>query len=670
VGSNDASTNAPIELGGYRLVELLGRGGMGEVWRAEREGPGGIRRRAAVKRILPAMQSNPTLRERFLAEARINARLENPNIVQVLDFGDRPEPYLVLEFVEGITAADLLRELVASKQRLPVVAAAFVAAEAAAGLDYAHRKRDDDGRPLDIVHRDVSPQNILISLDGAVKISDFGVARAADNQFRTQHGMQIGKIGYMPPEQMNGQVIDSRADVFSLGVTLWELLTVQPMLPRDDTRAALEMLFNRGIQSPSQVDSRLPPSVDAVVMPAISVDPAQRYSSAGAFAQALRSFVHSLAPGFDSNQLIKILSKLMPAVRWHVPTNTLAPAAPAPNALSSSPNLPPTVALSASSPHLPSPAGMPAPSGPYAAAAGKAALAQSGAHGVARAEMPAIPLPTALAGSSPAQRANGGRQPQVAKPQFPNQPEMSLAPLPQSNPWPVLIGIAAVVVVGGIIAAVTMTRGSGGAQNAQATVATNVPQPPRLPLAQATLASPNVIDAGIVVTPLPSPVVPQSPATPTNATGPVAPIVAPQTNPSAPPLVAPPPSPNGGLRVPTANGSANTAAGSNANAPRAPHASAGNDPVRAISRQVQAELQPLRPLIRACLGVPEGSGARVTLGIHYVPATASVASIEMSTENAVVGPNEQRCIDSTVRGAVNVRDPAGGPLVIWYVYEY
>ena len=630
MGSNDVH-NAPVELGGYRLVELLGRGGMGEVWRAEREGPGGIRRRAAVKRILPAMQSNQTLRDRFLAEARINARLENPNIVQVLDFGDRPEPFLVLEFVEGITAADLLRDLVNTKQRLPVVAAAFIAAEAAAGLDYAHRKRDEDGRPLNIVHRDVSPQNILISLDGAVKISDFGVARADDNHFRTQHGMQIGKIGYMPPEQMNGQAIDARADVFSLGVTLWELLTVQPMLPRDDTRAALDMLFHRGIQTPSQIDARLPASVDAVVMPSLAIDPTQRYASAGAFAQALRSFVHSLAPGFDSNQLVRILAKLMPAMRFHVPTNTLHGSATKP-----------ANPLSSSSPDLPPPTYSPA-----------AAAVPS-----ARAQMPAMAMP--IAGQSTPQSSSQSPRlsPAPRAPMFPAQPEQSLAPLPKSSPLPVIIGIGAVLVIGGSVLAYSLTRGSSPPGEP------SVPSAPHTPNTAADAAPPNATNAPQPNTPLlPAvpPVVPSPPIVPMPQVAPA--VVDAGTTPTR---VSPPSNTN-------ANTSANNNGAASANAgpgvARTPR-SHGDDPVRAITRQVQGELAPLRPLVRACLGVPEGSGARVTLGVHYDPQSASVQGIDITADNVAAGPSERGCIDQTVRGAVRVAAPGGGPLVVWYVYEY
>ncbi len=304
-------------LGGYRLVELLGRGGMGEVWRAEREGPQGYRKRAAVKRILARFQSDPTLRARFVAEARITARLEHPNIVQVLDFGESPEPYLALEFIEGTTVARVLKACAETGQRIPPAAVLFMLAEAAKGLDYAHRKRDENGQALGIVHRDVSPQNLLISVDGAVKVSDFGIARAADNAVRTAAGMPVGKLSYMAPEQAQGLPVDHRADVFSLGVVLWETLLVRPLLPRNDPTTALQMLMTGAFEPPSRIDPRLSPVIDQIVMSALAVNPAQRIPSAGDLSAHLQTFVHAISPGFDSAELVRVLATLMPAVQWH-----------------------------------------------------------------------------------------------------------------------------------------------------------------------------------------------------------------------------------------------------------------------------------------------------------------------------------------------------------------
>ena len=184
---------APETFGPYRLLEKLGQGGMAVVYRGERVGEAGFRKKVAIKRILPQYRRDPSLLERFAAEARTNARLDHPNLLQVIDFGIEPEPYLVLEFVEGVSLSQIMQRLVTQKEKLELAAALFIAAEACAGLDHAHRKRGDDGSPLGIVHRDVSPQNILVSNEGAVKISDFGLVKAADNVLKTASGVSLGR---------------------------------------------------------------------------------------------------------------------------------------------------------------------------------------------------------------------------------------------------------------------------------------------------------------------------------------------------------------------------------------------------------------------------------------------------------------------------------------------
>ncbi|MEI8254567.1 MAG: protein kinase [Deltaproteobacteria bacterium] len=302
-----------VTLGGYTLVEPIGRGGMGEVWRAERIGAGGVRRRAAVKRILPQFQGDAVLHERFIAEARINSRLEHPNIVQVLHFDITPEPYLVLEYVDGLSVADLLRRGATGQGKLPLASALYIVAEAADALDYAHRRTDDDQRPLGIVHRDVSPPNILVSLDGAVKVNDFGVARAADNLVRTQAGLSVGKLVYMAPEQALGSAVDRRADVFALGVVLWELLTLRPLLPRNGSTASLlENLQRLQFTPPSALVSSIPPAIDAIVREALERDPAARTASAGRMGKALRMVLHAVAPGFDRRDLADTVRDAVP----------------------------------------------------------------------------------------------------------------------------------------------------------------------------------------------------------------------------------------------------------------------------------------------------------------------------------------------------------------------
>ena len=187
----------PERLGNYVLLERLGAGGMAVVYRGERHGEAGFKKMVALKRILPQYRRDASLLERFAAEARTNARLDHPNLVQVLDFGIDPEPYLVLEFIDGVSLSQVMQRLLEKKEKLELAAALFIVSEAALGLDHAHRKRDEAGTPLGIVHRDVSPQNVLLSNEGAVKVSDFGLVKAADNVLKTASGVSIGKISYI-----------------------------------------------------------------------------------------------------------------------------------------------------------------------------------------------------------------------------------------------------------------------------------------------------------------------------------------------------------------------------------------------------------------------------------------------------------------------------------------
>jgi tRNA A-37 threonylcarbamoyl transferase component Bud32 len=306
----------PERLGAYTLLEKLGAGGMAVVYRGERLGEAGFKKRVALKRILPQYRRDPSLLERFAAEARTNARLDHPNLVQVLDFGIDPEPYLVLEYVEGVSLSQVMQRLLEKKEKLELPAALFIVAEAALGLDHAHRKRNDDGTPLGIVHRDVSPQNVLLSNEGAVKVSDFGLVKAADNVLKTASGVSIGKISYMAPEQAAGVPIDARADVFALGVTLWELLTLESLIPPNDPALAAQMLQSGTFRKPSELRPDVPPEVDEVVMRCLALDPEQRMPSMQQLSLELREIGHAAVAGYGRQQLARLLLWLFPEKGW------------------------------------------------------------------------------------------------------------------------------------------------------------------------------------------------------------------------------------------------------------------------------------------------------------------------------------------------------------------
>jgi serine/threonine protein kinase len=324
------TSREPERLGPYTLLERLGAGGMAVVYRGERHGEAGFKKKVALKRILPQYRRDPSLLERFAAEARTNARLDHPNLLQVIDFGIDPEPYLVLEFVEGVSVSQVMQRLLSRGERLELAAALFIVTEAALGLDHAHRKRDDDGNPLGIVHRDVSPQNVLLSSEGAVKVSDFGLVKAADNVLKTASGISIGKISYMAPEQAEGGTVDARADVFALGVTLWELLTLESLIPPGDPAQAALLLQRGQFRPPSALRPDVPPQLDAIVMRCLALDPSERMPSMQRLSQELRELLHQTAAGYGRQQLARLVHWLFPERGWSLAEPDQTAAQPSP----------------------------------------------------------------------------------------------------------------------------------------------------------------------------------------------------------------------------------------------------------------------------------------------------------------------------------------------------
>jgi eukaryotic-like serine/threonine-protein kinase len=346
----------PARLGEYSLLEKLGQGGMAMVYRGERSGEAGFKKKVALKRMLPAYRRDPSLLERFAAEARTNARLDHPNLVQVVDFGIDPEPFLVMEFVDGVTLAALLQRLVDRREKLEIAAACFIGAEAAQGLDYAHRKRDEHGAPLGIVHRDVSPQNVLLSNEGAVKVSDFGLVKAADNVVQTGSGIPIGKMSYMAPEQASHAPIDARADVFSIGIVVWEMLTMRTLLPPHDPARSSQLLKRCDFRRPSSINPKVSPRLDEIVMRCLTKDAEERTPSAQALSMQLREVLHELAPGYGREQLARLVGWAFPERGWIIDEPHETAAQPSPAERSSMPQVPAAEAMQRVSRTGPNPA--------------------------------------------------------------------------------------------------------------------------------------------------------------------------------------------------------------------------------------------------------------------------------------------------------------------------
>lgn len=308
---SEAPPPAPERLADFEVIRRLGAGGMAEVFLAKKRGAEGTYKLLVVKRILPAYGSSRRFKGMFAEEAQLATRLNHPNIVQVYDFQDYGEEgqLLSMEYVEGPDLRKVMRAANANKQRIPPWIAAYIASEVAKGLHYAHERRDEGGKPLDIVHRDVSPQNILLSFEGGVKIADFGIATA--NMFREEPGVLKGKTAYMSPEQARGEKVDRRTDIYSLGVVLHELLTGRPLHGAADGQELLEIVRAGQVEPPSTFAREVPPELEAIVMRALAKNAEDRFQTAREFAAAVTRTLFAKQQMVDSHVLEGVLSQIV-----------------------------------------------------------------------------------------------------------------------------------------------------------------------------------------------------------------------------------------------------------------------------------------------------------------------------------------------------------------------
>jgi eukaryotic-like serine/threonine-protein kinase len=284
----DPSTRpTPKRLADFEIVRRLGAGGMAEVFLAKKRGAEGTFKLLVLKRILPAYGASRRFRSMFAEEAQLATRLNHPNIVQVYDFQDYGDEgqLLSMEFVDGPDLKRLVRTAQGRTQRIPPFVAAYIMAEVAKGIHYAHERKDEAGKALDIVHRDVSPQNILLSFDGAVKIADFGIASA--NLFREEPGVLKGKTAYMSPEQARGERVTRKTDIYSLGVVFHELLTGRSLHGAAEGPDLLELVRSGVVEPPSTFVRELPAELEEIVMKALAKNPDERYETARDFAGAI-----------------------------------------------------------------------------------------------------------------------------------------------------------------------------------------------------------------------------------------------------------------------------------------------------------------------------------------------------------------------------------------------
>jgi serine/threonine protein kinase len=306
-----ASVVAGSMLGPYLLGDRLGLGGMAEVYVAERAGPRGFAKRFAVKRILPELAQDARFVAMFCDEARICAALCHPNIVQVVDFGEaNGELFMAMEFVDGVSLARLLRSVSARRERFPRPIALHVAHEVLRGLAFAHEAQDEHGRPLGIVHRDVSPGNVLIGRAGDVKLGDFGIVRSEFVDRRTYPGELKGKVGYMSPEQVMGTDVDPRSDLFTVGIILAEMLLARPLFSGQNEFEILTNIYEANLTGLDRHAADLGPVVERMLRKALSRDPADRFQNALEFAGALRDIARELELHLGDSEIVPWMSGL------------------------------------------------------------------------------------------------------------------------------------------------------------------------------------------------------------------------------------------------------------------------------------------------------------------------------------------------------------------------
>ncbi|MEO8875223.1 MAG: serine/threonine-protein kinase [Polyangiaceae bacterium] len=287
-----SSPPVPLRLGPYELIQRLATGGMAEVYLARRAGPHGFQKLVALKRILPQLARDEDFVAMFVDEARVCARLSHPNIVQVFDFGEHDgELFMAMEYVDGTTGARLIRAAAAAGVEVPIEVSLHVTLSVLRGLEYAHAARDEKNVPLGLVHRDVSPGNLLIDRSGAVKLTDFGIARATEFERRTDAGQLKGKLGYMSPEQVVGAELDARSDLFTLGIVFAEMLTLRPLFSGGRELDVLLRIRDADLGALDRGAKEIDDDVKAILYRALARDRALRFPNATAFAEAIEEVI-------------------------------------------------------------------------------------------------------------------------------------------------------------------------------------------------------------------------------------------------------------------------------------------------------------------------------------------------------------------------------------------
>jgi serine/threonine-protein kinase len=295
----------------YEVLAKLAMGGMAEIFLARGASAAGVERYVVLKRVLRHKSSDTHFVSMFLDEARLAAQLQHPNIAQVYDIGKLGDSFFfTMEYVHGETIRNLLQRSHALRQHIPISAVLSVIAGAAAGLQHAHDRKGMDGKPLGIVHRDVSPSNLMVSYEGTVKVVDFGVAKAAHRSTETRSGTVKGKITYMSPEQCRGLDIDRRSDLFSLGIVMWEMLTIDRLYRRNSDFDNMQAIVSEEVPAPSTIRAGIPPEIDRIVMRLLAKDPAARFQTGDELHEAVEAAAVATGSALSASSLGRYMREI------------------------------------------------------------------------------------------------------------------------------------------------------------------------------------------------------------------------------------------------------------------------------------------------------------------------------------------------------------------------
>lgn len=318
--SENELPSGSLVLNRYTVVGKLAQGGMAEVYLCRQIGPAGYQKLIVIKRVRPHLANDADFVGMFVNEARLAAMINHPNVVQIFDLGDEPRPaaqgggqdwFLAMEYLDGRDMLQVGRACRSHNKAVPFDVTARIIADACAGLDHAHGLKGPDGKSLNLVHRDMSPENILITFEGQVKVVDFGIAKASDNLIKTQAGQIKGKLGYVAPEAILGKPVDARADVFAIGATLYLFLSGRPAFSGTNPME----IFERSLKPPTpprEVNPRVPEALDQICMKALHQDRDKRYRSAGEVRAALEAYLQSTGRPLGTVQLAQFMRILFP----------------------------------------------------------------------------------------------------------------------------------------------------------------------------------------------------------------------------------------------------------------------------------------------------------------------------------------------------------------------